>query len=352
MRALVVALTLLLVPALVPSHARPPGRGPSDPAPAEVQVAPVLPPARSPLDRDVVARLLDGGAEHVDLNAGTISSVVYGLKVDRRFLGLLDAAGRERLWRLLEADPAWRVTEEHGRRVALRRVPEGSEWTVPRQGVHLVDGRGFRLAFRDGPWPAGTPWASSRNLVRDAAGEGRLSLPAWVVAGAPWYGARASGVLIDVDGLGLDVLEVAPEGARALTADGLRLAAKAVDDVVDGRDRTERFAGEPGLSLTSPRPGQLEVRGRVPTPGLGWTWVRLVGPHGVWAEVEVGAGTRERLGTGPGAWYLQAVFPVPAGPAFEATAEVWTMVDGGQPTRGLTQTVTVPAREPVPASGP
>ncbi|MCB9665056.1 MAG: hypothetical protein H6732_13155 [Alphaproteobacteria bacterium] len=305
---------------------------------------PDLPTGRDAADVALVEGWLRGSAEQVDLERGTISTVVYGLTADRRFLGLLDDEGRTRLWRLLEADPGWRVAEEGGVRVAVRRVPVGEDWTVATSGVHMMDGRGFRVAFRDRPWPAESAWGRSQLLVRDAGGEGRIELPSWVVHEAPWYRARASGLCVDVPGLGLDVLEVAPEQGRALTADGVRLAAKAVDAVVDGRDRLERLSGEPAFALLPAGTGALEVRARVATPVPGWTWVRLVTPTGPWQEAAVGRGTRERVGAGPGAWYLQGTFTVPPGPAFEATAEVWLRPDEGETVRVAELPITVPAR--------
>lgn len=303
---------------------------------------------------------LHGGREALDLERWTTSTVTYGLTLDRRWLSLPDAATRARLWALLAADPAWRVGEEHGVLVALRRVAVDGAWTTPRHGVHVMEAGGWRVAFRGGPWPEDCPWASAPGVARAGADSGRVALPAWVIPMDPWSGARASALSIDAHGLGLDIFEVAPEEARTLTVDGLRRASLTVDHVLDGRDDAGRHAGEEaGMRLLAPASGGVDVRAWIPARHPGWSWVRLVTDEGTWEEAVVGAGTRERVGHGPeGVWYLQGRLELPEGPTFPATAEVWLAADGRQrPERILSVPVRVPARggegvPPEPAISP
>jgi hypothetical protein len=107
--------------------------------------------------------------------------------------------------------------------------------------------------------------------------------------------------------------------------------------------------GEPTVAVTSPGPGELDVRGWVHTPGPGVAWVRVLDTDLVaWEGAAVATGTREILGASDNPkqlFYFQGRFPVPSGAAFSGTVEVWHQADGGgPPTRLAAAPATIPAR--------
>jgi hypothetical protein len=103
------------------------------------------------------------------------------------------------------------------------------------------------------------------------------------------------------------------------------------------------------VSLDGPSgSGVLEVSGRIDPGERGLLWVRVLDAQGVaWEEAAVAAGTLEEPGWSTREWvgfYYASQFPVPPGPAFEATAEVWFHGASGSTRRLLALPVTVPSR--------
>lgn len=358
-RAIVIALLLLSAPAAARAP-RPPRTLP----PAAVEPAPppppALPPATSPLDATLVWPALEGASEGLDITKMVRSRVRYDLAVDRAWLASVPADQLDLVLAVLEADPRWRVTELEGLPCAVRREDSEEGPQVSRTGYHRTDGERWRTMLRTEPWPEQAPWATSKRVVRVDAAAGPIPLDAWVDDVTGIYGARTTALTLASPVLALDVYELGPAGSRPRTVEALLdaadllgwIVAKLPDVQARGVDGMPLPSGEPGsgtfLDITSPGPGLLDVRGRTNPGTRGWTWLRVMTPQGAWAETEVGAGTRERIGASEISTYsfwFQGQLAAPAGPAFPATAELWHLADGASAARLLsTWPVTVPAR--------
>lgn len=320
---------------------------------------PAPPPISTIRDADLRTPPLDGATSLLGLEDLVVREIYYDLALDRRWLARAQGHEQEVL-EALAADPRWRVGQEGAVVVAVRREHDGSAWTVGRTGYHGDGSAVWRTAVRFADWPAAMPWGGAEQIVRVEADDRPIKLGSYAVPGIRWEDARATALSVSSSGVGLDLYELGPTEARRHTADGFRQAAAVVGAATavsmrkrEGRSvRPVRADGEPnddlGVEILSPRDGWLEVRARANPGGPGWTWVRLVVDGAAWAESEVGAGTRERIGHSPDAnegWYLQGRFPVPSGEAFEAVAQVWHVPDGDGPIRPVLETpVTVPAR--------
>jgi hypothetical protein len=364
-----VVLGLALGSAQAEAGRRPELRGPPMAVPVDaVPFEPPPPPpppappsAVSPLDGALVAPSLTGVEETLDLSRMARARVSWTFAVDHAWLGRLDDRALAGLIAACAADPAWRVVEEGGVLVAHRRVEDGQGWSVARTGFHAPaapsGGVTWRVDLRFGAWPATSPWRTSPNVLRADAAATRLVVRAFTARAVETYGLRATALSVDGPKVAFDVYELGADDARATTVEALKSLATGVPTaawstagrLADGRDVTDPPAepAPPGITVAASG-AQLDVRGSV-NPGVpGWTWVRLVGPGGVWEEAVVGAGTRERIGWSADparTFWLQGRFPVPPGPAFDATAEVWTAPDDGSGVRRVgAWAVRVPER--------
>lgn len=336
---------------------------PSVPAPPPAPVLPRLPGAVSPLDASVIRPDLSCHDVSLDVTSMTRRMVWYDIAFDRAPLDAVDAHKGAALLELLAADPRWRVGEEHGVPVAWLRAQDATgAWVVPAGGYHVVTDGVWRADVRLGAWPAASPWAVSSWARRPEAGASKVTLDAWVMSDPNLRGLRGTVMVIDAAGVGVDVFEAdtAAVRGRPYTVAGLSAAQRVIGTAVASADQIHASGsramalpvGEPALvgalSVSSPAAGQLDVRARVNPGARGWVWVRVMAGGTVWEEAAVGSGTRERVGwsTDPArGFWAQSAFPVPAGPAFDATAEVWFAPDDGGTVRKLMSVpVTVPAR--------
>lgn len=332
------------------------------PPPAVVApVEPPLPSLLSPLDTQLVRPDLMGVDLALDLSTLSRHQITFDLSFDRTPFDAVTLPIQRSLFEVFSADPRWRVTEEDGVMVAYLRVADGAGWTVPRSGYHkAADGAAWRVDVRAGLWGASSKWLTSPYVKHLAPGAGKAHMTSWVMADPAMRGLHASAMSIESPGVAVDLFEAGGSSGRPYMSAGLVQAQQTIMTVVgasayfarEGGAAARVPAAEPStpgqIVVSAPSSGVLDVRARV-NPGVpGWTWVRLVSEHGPWNDAAVGAGTRERVGFSPDtarAFYLQSAFPVPQGPGFAGTAEVWFKPDDGGPIRKLASSpVNVPAR--------
>ncbi|MCB9681255.1 MAG: hypothetical protein H6733_07255 [Alphaproteobacteria bacterium] len=331
--------------------------------PSKAAAAPALPappPVVSPLDGELRRLPLIGPDDALDIETMIRSKVTFDLSLDNTWLHEVDDRVARAMRDTLAADPRWRVTEEDGVVLALRRDEDVGIWSVPRTGFHATPQDAWRIAVRFAPWSDASGWATSPSVVRMAPDDAKVHVKAFGVEKQPWYGRRAIALSADGDHLGFDIYELGSGRDVTRTVAALEEITDEVWRVIAVADGVASMgaavmplpAGEPAkatsLTIDSPGPALLSVRARV-NPGVaGWTWVRLVAGATPWAEAEVGAGTRERVGWSADptqGFYLQGAFVAPAGPAFDATAEVWVQPDDGSGVRKVASfPVHVPER--------
>ena len=331
-------------------------------APAAVPAfgVPLLPVAASPLDPGLVRPALSGAEDGLNITSMQRSRVSFSLGVDHSWLEGVDGAAREAVLAYAAADPRWRVTEEDGTLIALRRVQDANGWMVPRTGYHTGKDATWRVGLRFGAWDGASPWTQSADVSRVGPRDTTIRLKAFVVGMSGTYGQRASALSVDGDHLAFDVYELAKDDDRSHTVKALTGIVDEVGVVLatadyitaQGASAMPLPEGEPAdeqrLILRARGAGLLDLRARVNAGTPGWTWVRLLAEGGPWEEAAVGAGTRERVGysalSHEGFW-MQGDFAVPPGDAFAAVAEVWHLPDGGGPVRKIAAfPVSVPAR--------
>jgi hypothetical protein len=311
----------------------------------------VLPSPVSTATLEAFGPALIGMDEALDITAMTRSKTMYAFRLPVEFLADLPDGAAEPVMQTLAAHPSWRVFDSAwGLRAALRE--DGS---VGPAGYVTSGAEAWGL-FVSSDVPDASPWSSQ--VLRVSAADGEADCPGLVLPSGPFRGSASSAFLIDGDGMGVAIHEVGDVDSRDATLAALvalqrdlDIAVSTVDLVVDsGVDGMYLPNGEPGrtasLSLSSPGKGLLELEARAAPPSWGWTWLRLVTPSGPWEEAAVGAATREMLDSGKDGqfFYMQAQIPVPAGEAFEATAELWFAPPGGKGTLLSATPVTVPAR--------
>lgn len=323
--------------------------------------APSIPSLLSPMEAQLIRPDLAGADMSLDLLTLSRREITFDLTFDRTPFDAMTLPVQSILFDALAADPRWRVTEEDGAQVAYLRVQDGAGWSVPRSGYHRsADGALWRADVRAGAWGTGAKWLASPWVKRLTPGQGKAHMMSWVMADPALRGLHASAMSIESPGIAVDLFEAGGTSGRPHMAAGLVQAQQSIMTVLGAAEYFAREGGaamrvpaaEPAalgtLVVSAPAAGTLDVRARVNPGARGWTWVRLVTEHGPWNDAAVGAGTRERLGfsSDPArGFYLQSVFPVPSGPAFTATAEIWFKPDDGGPVRKLgTTVVDVPLR--------
>ncbi len=331
-------------------------------APSEVAAVRVQVPQRaSPLDAQFSWPSLRGSDEGLDITRMVRSRVRFGITFDRSWLAMAGVPARHVVLAVLEADPRWRVSDVEGPLAGTWRQSGDDGWQVPRTGFHASSTERWRVQLRLEAWPNDHVWATSERVVRVQADDSPIDLQGYVDdAGTGIYGARTTVLSIQGPLLGLDIYEMGPDTGRPRTLDALpkmadqvgRILIRLTDIEESGVDEMPLPPGEPSsgawIKVEAPELGVLDIRGRV-NPGVsGWTWVRLVGPSGTWAESEVGSGTRERIGWDDDptrSFWIQGAFAAPSGPGFPATAEVWTQPDDGRDAIRVAEfPVVVPAR--------
>jgi hypothetical protein len=332
-----------------------------DLAPPKIPVAARDPgPVPSPYEARVQVPALSGTTSSLNLTALAHEITRFTVATDCSAIGRITAANEDAILHHLAADARWRLVEEGGAIVAYQRVADGKEWTVAPHGYVTTKGSIARTALRFGAWDASSPWAASPLVSRARAEDSSIEMtafnldghPGWKAVALAWEGPIGALEIFDA---GTD--ENLPEAASSLSIvppfvsglvqdegiirqrgyDGLYMASK------------EPRQGEPTLDITSPAPGELEVRARIHTPSAGATWVRLDdGDLHPWEEVAVATGTREIIGWSDvpqELFYLQGRFPVPSGAAFSGTAEVWFQSkSGGDPVLLGAFPIKVPKR--------
>lgn len=316
-------------------------RLPRPPAPAAAE----LPDPRSPLDAP--APLLAGSDASLDLESLVRTTTRYNLAGD--FSGLtVDRREADSVLRHLAADPRWRVGWWDGALLAFARRPEGERFTVPRDGVHRQEGTWWRTDLRFEPWDPTSAWATSSRVTRVTPDRSAVGTAAFHLPGD----LRATAITIEGPVLALDVFEATTRPGRPRTGEQLTEVPALLDAIVAGvalLPPGEPARSMPELFLRSPGPGLLEAWGRVNPGAEGTTWLRLLDAELVpWEEAAVGAGSAEIVGWSADPrhqFYLQGTFPVPAGPRFSGTAELWFQPEsGGERTRLAAFIVDVPAR--------
>jgi hypothetical protein len=315
-------------------------KGPSDPG-----------FARSPYQTPEQVPPLGGASGSLDLNTLGRTITTFTLEADVSELDRVTAANRGQVLAGLMADPRWRVVDEGANVVAYRRTQDGGAWSVPFAGFHRGDADAWRAAVRCGKRPPADSWLGPQ------VGHALASAPSikvqsfhprvpagWAAMAASWDGKECALEIYEAQaGKDLDLTH---------TASLIAIAPQQLGALVDGVDYTyprgEPVVGEPKVTVGW-RAGQLDVRGRAHPPGPGVIWVRLVDPAGLaWEERWVGVGTRERIGWSAKPeqmYYFQGAFPVPKGPGFAGTAEVWFQPATGAASRLHAVPVTVPARD-------
>lgn len=354
-------LTALLLLLLAPAEA---GKR-STPSPAATAVAEPVPPSadvlRQPSPFIVRGPALVGSMQTLDITSMQRTTRFFEMTLDDLGLGALTTAELTALRRMLAADPGWRLAGSPGQLVATARGRQGAAWITSASGYLDQAGTLSRLTVRFGPWPAADPWATSALVARASASTRKVKLSPITLQEAPWAGRVATALSVEGAGIGFDIFDAAPTDDRSFTteswlqvADLLNQVRVGADLIVErGTDGMLLPAGEPGaaggLVLRSPGPGLLELQARANPGAEGWTWLRLMTGGRAWEEAGVAAGTREVLGySGNPAqgFYMEAVFPVPAGAATPATAELWFLpLDGaGTPRRLSAVELVIPAR--------
>ncbi len=332
------------------------------PAPVVVApVEPILPSLLSPLEAQLVRPDLMGVDLALDLTTLSRHQITFDMSFDRTPFDAVTLPIQKSLFEVFAADPRWRVTEEDGAMVAYLRVADGAGWSVPRSGYHRsTDGATWRVDVRAGAWGPASKWLTSPYVKHLAPGVGKARMTSWVMADPAMRGLHASAMSIESPGVAVDLFEAGGSVDRPHMSAGLVQAQQTIMTVVGAAAYFAREGGAvarvpaaepaaPGILLvTVPGPGTLDLRTRVNPGAAGWTWVRLVSEHGPWNDAALGAGTRERVGFSSDptrAFYMQSAFPVPQGPGFTGTAEVWFKPDDGGPVRKLSScAVSVPAR--------
>lgn len=332
----------LLALALAQDSYRPPPV--PDPAPAEA--------APSPYEAALTNPAVD-----------VATRVVLQSKVAADLPGLAaGASAADALARQLAADPRWRVVDWEGGRVAYQRVADGKDWTVPLRGYHTSADGVWRTAVVLQPWGPTSVWVTSALVGRAPASATSVAIsrinyesnPDWRAVAWEWGDPGAT----------LEVYEAGPKATVETlphSNDALAVVPSLMMRVADAAEeiRSKGFSaamlpnrqvktGEPSATLRSPGPGELELRAWVHTPGPGVTWARFLDTDlVVWEEAAVATGTREILGTSDNPrqlFYMQGRFPVPPGPAFSGTVEIWSRPDDGNVTRLAAFPLTIPER--------
>jgi len=343
MRGCVVALLalgLLGCPGKTP-RGRPGKRTPKPPPPVTVPAEPYQ--TRSVYDEHLVFPSVAGPSAP---NAET--PTVYSWEGDLTGLSV-DEEGARSVARHLAADPRWRLGVWDGVLVAFERRKEEDLWTVPRHGFHMLPERSWRGVVRFGDWTGSSEWASSSWVTRVGHLSTTLSATAF-----PWGGdspLMATAISIDGPALALDLYEATPVRARAHTHTSLQELPFFLQTLEfeirrirrQGYVQSQMPSGQPAkgfpdLAVTTPAPGTLEVIGRVNPGGKGWTWIRILDTDlQPWETDAVAAATREVVGWSPNPkeqFYFQSQFPVPSGPRFSGTVELWFAEDPtGRPQR-------------------
>jgi hypothetical protein len=305
--------------------------------------------------------VLMGDRTALDLKSLVRSKLDYDLTMETSVLSELDADDAEALLVHLAADPRWRVYNDGSVLVAARRSQDRSgDWTVSASGYHDDDGAPWRILLRFDGWPAAHPWATSELVARAKASAGRAHLGGFVPANSVYEGNVITAMSVESDLVSLDVYESGPQEARPRTAAALSEVpplvynAQVLGDRLrkSGHERLMLPKNEPSRTGTSVElvdagAGQLDWRARVNPGEPGWVWLRITDGDQAWDEVNVASGTREASGWSSApdaAFFAQSRFTAPAGPAFDATAEVWFLPTTGDARELARVPVRVPAR--------
>lgn len=278
------------------------------------------------------------GGSSLELTSLTRTITTFTLGADVSALSTIDAAAEQAVLRHVAADPRWRLVVHQGALIAYRRTKDGPEWTCPMRG-YTVDGPSlWRAAIRFTPWSPDAAWATSKVVAHADASAAEIQAtgfaygahPGWDATALSWSGPEVSLELFEAGAADdlphtAELLGIVPSYLGGLTT--LAGTVPTQGWATGYLPAKEPKRGEPTVDVTSPGPGELEVRARMHVPGPGITWVRILdGELHPWEEQAVGVGTREIIGWADdekALFYLQGRFPVPAGSAFTATIEVW-----------------------------
>ncbi len=309
--------------------------------------------AASPYDAALDLPRLSLRAPDLDLEALAQKYTVYHVDVDLSSLTNLDRAEARQVQLALAADPRWRVGVWDGAVVAFQRSKTEQGWTVPRHGFHDDDGGVWRTGVRFSAWAVASEWNGHEALTRTDSATRRLALRAFSLLRGPAAGLEATALTVSGPTVAMDLFEATSDRTRPRTSEALSTLPMLLDRLHDASIATAVW--DPGkadaqrLDVRAAGPGLLEISARVQTVTPGWTWVRLLDAAGrAWEEPAVAAGTRELTwgdSTADRRTFLHSQLPVPSGPGFRGTAEVWQApLDGGRPVQLATYKVAVPAR--------
>jgi hypothetical protein len=327
--------------------------------------APPLPPVVSPPSGAGVApspyatpeSWLSGKAGALNLEALSTVIRTFEIGADATGLSAVTAENADAVLRQLAADPRFRVTTQDGAIVAARRMKDGNDWAVGFEGFHLAKRGAWRALVRMTPY-TNSPWDVSQLVSRADASAGAIrciafrptSHPTWDTVALQWKGPVATLEVLDS---GDDSLPGVQEALGYIPNYLAGVARQRADIDVKGYTplynvSREPRRGEPTIAITSPAAGQLEVRARIHVFRKGITWVRILDEKLTpWEPDAVAAGTREIVGWSPEQaelFYLQGRFPVPSGPKFSGTAELWFQAEGRAAERLGAFNLNIPRR--------
>jgi hypothetical protein len=257
-------------------------------------------------------------------------------------LDRVDPGNWNTVFEALAASPRWRVCEWDHAIVAFERTERDGVWTVPRDGWHRGDVV-WRALLRFTAWDEGLPWGDSALVTRVEATEETVRVVPFAGSGA-WEGWTIEATAFEGRDLSLET-GVAYRSASERTEEIADGVGEMVTDILAGH-RGAGLRARPSLQIQT-SPMGLEIQGWLDPGGPGWTWIRLVADGEPWEEDAVRTATREAIGWSADpeqVFWLQGEVPVPAGPGFDAIAEVWLQPPLSEPTKVAELPVHVPAR--------
>ena len=191
------------------------------------------------------------------------------VEADTAWLLRVEGASLDRLTRHLAASARWRMTQEDGKRVAIRRAAPGGAWSFAMNGFYTdfsFDRSADRFQYRlvlglDGPAFTG-PWARQNKLTKEAAGQPKFSVePKPAKAGEGTH--YESYLVVTGPVAAVEFFEQSGQPNRGMTREALRQLAAEMTAVLDSEWDPARLAegsrriGEPALLLANSFQGGL-----------------------------------------------------------------------------------------------
>ncbi|TNE86405.1 MAG: hypothetical protein EP330_21940 [Deltaproteobacteria bacterium] len=351
MRALVLGLLVLTTPALAKKRVK------ADPAP---EVPPIPAALSLPADRAPVYAHVDEApallGSNLDLRSLARTKLTWTIGMDLAFLETLD---HDLVIRQLAADPRWRVAREEGGLVAVRRQADAQTWTMRWHGYDVQPGRCTRTAYTFEPRTRQWAWSENDLVSFSSTDKSEHKVHGVRLTDDACRGQMGTALVVR-GGIQLEVFESGDTDDRPWTIGELEgitglheipFSGKLIREkgysrrmLPEGAIRRDHSSFELRAS-----PSGLELEAWQNPGAAGWTWLRILDEKlQVWEEAAVATATLERIGHSPDAaehFLMQAEIPLPAGPAFAGTAEIWFVPDGDKkPVRVDSAPIQIPAR--------